>query len=352
MKNIINLSILLILPVILNAQIALTHSNNAILAGDSSKYSEISFIEPGIPGADRIWDFSNLQFTGKTPVSKAMTQAANKPDGFNDYNLVLNDNGYEYYLSVDENGYQEKGYVNKDNKMSMIYTDPINKMRFPLKFGDTYSDPFSGVAWYDERNRIDLTGDYTVEADAFGTLILPDRLLKDVLRVKTVRKGLQIGVCGSLVSNVTKYFWYARGYKYPVLSTSELQLTQGGNQPTYTRSAFLNLNQTNAGNSIGGINNSDDQNKKEGISVIMFPNPFSEKITYNYFLRKSLSVSVELYDITGSNRLLIIKNQSQTEGLHTGDLDGIALGLTPGVYYVRFTFDKQVVVRKIVKINS
>jgi len=175
-------------------------------------------------------------------------------------------------------------------------------------------------------------------------------MLNNVLRVKTIRKGLQVGVCGSTVSNITKYFWYAPGYRYPVISTNEIILTQGGNQPTSARSAFLNLNQVSAGNSIAGTKNPDNQNVNDEVSVIMFPNPFSEKITYNYFLRKPLGVSVELYDMTGSNRIRLIKNQSQTEGLHTGDLDGVRLGLTPGVYYVRFTFDKQVVVHKIVKI--
>jgi len=54
--------------------------------------------------------------------------------------------------------------------------------------------------------------------------------------------------------------------------------------------------------------------------------------------------------MSGKISMRLVKNQVQAEGLHTGEIDGVQLGLAPGVYYIRFTFDKQVVVNKIVKI--
>jgi hypothetical protein len=54
--------------------------------------------------------------------------------------------------------------------------------------------------------------------------------------------------------------------------------------------------------------------------------------------------------MSGKFNLKVEKKQVQPEGLHTGNINATIMGLTPGVYYLRFTLDKQVVVSKIVKI--
>ena len=157
-------------------------------------------------------------------------------------------------------------------------------------------------------------------------------------------------MCGSTVSNSVKYSWYAPGMRYPVMVISTMEYQSSGQVPTTTKAASVNLEQRSENDALTGTTEPQSQVEKSDVSVILFPNPFSEKITYNYFLRKQLPVSIELFDMTGNSRMQLIKNQVQTEGLHTGDLDGTVNGLTPGIYYFRFTFDKQVVVSKIVKI--
>ena len=138
--------------------------------------------------------------------------------------------------------------------------------------------------------------------------------------------------------------------RYPVLSISTLSYQSGGQIPTVTNTASVNLDQLKETGTVAGNVDPQIQEDKSDIAVILYPNPFSEKISYHYFLRKQIPVSIGLYDMTGKNRLQLVKNQVQAEGLHTGDLDGTVAGLTPGVYYLRFTFDKKVVISKIVKI--
>lgn len=350
MKKIILSSLFLAMSAGLMAQPALTHRNNALIDGDQNVYREIKNVEPGSAGANQIWDFSKIQFTGDKHESNIQSTPSRNLSGISEYNLLLNDNGYEYFYNFSENGFEEKGFINIEKELTLVYSDPVVKMKYPFAFSEQFKDTYVGVATYKEGTRIDVSGDYTVEADAFGTLIFPDRVVKNALRIKITRNGLDRNMCGSTVSTSVRYLWYAGGMRYPVLNITNMEYQASGQVPTVTKTAFVNLEQSDASTTIAGSEEPQIQVEKSDVSVILFPNPFSEKITYNYFLRNQIPVSIELFDMTGNNRLQLVKNQIQTEGLHTGDLDGLTIGLTPGIYYLRFTFDKQVVVSKIVKI--
>ena len=350
MKNIILTSILSIMSLGLFAQTSLTYKNNALIPGDSYGSREIKYVDPGTSGPNQIWDFSKIQYSGKSPVISVQSAPSQKFAGSSEYNLVFNDCGFEYLYNSDENGIEEKGYVNKESKVTLVYSEPVVKMKYPFFYGQQFSNPYKGVSWYNEKSKTDLSGDFTVVADAFGTLILPDLVIKNVLRLKTIKKGVQINMCGSTQTNTVRYFWYAPGYRYPVLSISTIENRYRGQEPVVTTSAFENLQQPHSSGSIAGTNDSQNQVENGDVSVIIFPNPFNEKLTYNYFLRKQLPVSIEFYDMSGKYDIRILKNQLQSDGLHSGELNGMKLGLIPGVYYIRFTFDKQVVISKIVKI--
>ncbi|MCX6307245.1 MAG: T9SS type A sorting domain-containing protein [Bacteroidetes bacterium] len=330
-------------------QITLNFRDNGLLPGDSSRTHEITNVAPGNPGENQVWDFSAIHYTGKTTFSGVKEDPALKAAGAGEKSLVLSEDGYDFTYISGENGYEETGYVNTAKMMTMGYTDPIVKMKYPLAYGQQFSDPFTGVAFYNGKSRIDLSGTYTVKADGYGTLVLPDRLIKNTLRIKVDKQSLQIGVCGSTQSHLEKYYWFAPGYRYPVLMVSTTENRYGAKEPVVVTSAWVNLGQQAAGAFAAGT----DPNIQAGTgenSVVVYPNPFTEQVTYNYLLRKQVPVSVELYDMSGKFNLRVEKRQMQSEGLHTGTIRAASLGLTPGVYYLRFTLDKQVIVDKIVKI--
>ena len=350
MKKIIFSSVFLVLSMSLLAQNSLSYKSNALLTGDVNVYREIQFVDQGNAGANQIWDFSKIQFTGKSPVSNIQSVASKNLNGVGEYNLLLNDGGYEYFFNFNENGFDEKGFINNEKELTLVYSDPIVKMKYPFSFGEQFSDTYTGIAYYKELTRIDISGDYTVAADAFGTLIFPDRVIKNALRLKISRNGSDQYMCGSSQSNSTRYLWYAPGMRYPVINIGVMEYQSSGDVPKVTKTAYVNLDQRYESNTFTGSEEPQNKVDKSDVSVILFPNPFGEKLTYNYFLRKQLPVSIELFDMTGNSRFQIIKTEMQSEGLQTGELDGVGRGLTPGIYYIRFTFDKMVVISKIVKI--
>ena len=356
MKTILIASVLIILSVGLQAQTTLTYANNALIIGDSFNFQEIQFPDPGSAGPNQIWDFSKIQFTGKSPVGTLQTPAIPKMDGVADYNLSLLENGYDYFMNSTETGLEELGYENTDLKIILKYSDPVLKIQYPFSYGAQFTDHFIGVANAAEVNKIDFFGDNTVSADGYGTLILPDRVIENSLRVKSVKTGLQVNMCGTADVNIVKYNWYAAGYRYPLLS-----LTTTENRPSIgaiqiIKTAYSNTQQPNksitiSGNkAVAGATVPASKNLKSDVAVTISPNPFTDKLNFSYFLNEPLKVSIELYSMGGKNISWLVKDQVQPVGIQTGELIAAMYNLTSGDYFIRFTFDKQVVIEKVVKL--
>ena len=356
MKTIFTFSVLIFFSFQLRAQTILTYSENGLIIGDSYNFQEIQFPDPGNAGPNQIWDFSKIQFTGKNPVSTLQSPTIPKLDGVGDYNLSLSENGYDYFMNCTQSDLEELGYTNSDLKMTLRYSDPVVKMKYPFSYGSQFTDHFIGVATYSETNTIDFFGDHTVSADASGTLILPDRIVDNTLRVKSVKTGLQINMCGTANVNIVKYSWYAAGYRYPLLTLTTVENHPSVGSPQITKTAYLNNQQPTKkgiipGNTLAsGLTDQAKLTGKPDISVSLSPNPFSDKLTYNYFLNEPVNVSIELYNMSGKNISWLVKDQLQSVGSQTGELNSSMYGLVSGVYFIRFTFDKQVVIQKIVKI--
>lgn len=356
MKTMLFTSVFMFMSFGLFAQTSLTQANNALVTGDSNALREIQFTDPGNAGINQLWDFSQIDYTGNNPASTIHAVPSPSAEGAGVYNLFLNENGYDYFMNSSGNRLEEWGYENKELKLILKYSDPVLKMKYPFSYGEYFSDHFIGVARYNETSIIDFFGDCTVNADAWGTLVLPDRVIRNALRVKSVKKGLQINMCGTTDVRIVKYQWYASGYRYPVLNMNIVENSSNGAAPVVTKTAFMNTSQMEERSSNLGADtqaNTNDQVKPveyQNVSVIVSPNPFPVNLTYNYLLTEPMDVSVELYDLSGKYSGWMVKNQLQAEGLHTGELDAVTYNLAPGTYFMRFTFGKQVVIRKIVKI--
>ncbi len=346
--------ILFFIPVGIMAQTSLTYSNNALRTEDKNEYREIRFVDPGGSGPGQVWNYPDLQFTGNDPVSTINSPSLPKMSGVRDYNLLLSDNGYDYFMNLTTVGLEEKGYWNAGLKLSLIYADPVLKMKYPFSFGDQFTDHFDGTAWYGQASAIQFSGDCAVSADAHGKLILMDQVIDGVLRVKSVKKGLQINTCGTTDVNIVKYSWYASGYRYPVMNVNIVETSSNGGKPVITQTAYVNTSQEVAKRgSIAVIGSAPAPTKtpaETNIKVLVSPNPFVDNLTYSYVLPESMVVSIDIYDLAGKYNGWLVINQKQVAGLQNGELSAATYGLTPGVYFIRFTFENQVEIFKVIKL--
>lgn len=339
------LLVLLFITFDLFSQVVLSYRNNAPLLGDTLITQEFDFVSPGNAGPNQVWDFSGIHFTGEKNVSFLSQKPGLSIDAMNDFTSILNDKGYEYYYKMDENSSEIVGLINKD--LSLVFSDPLLKMKYPFLYGSDFTDEFSATGVNKYKSGIAISGDYSVSADAYGTIILHDRIIKDALRIKVVENKIQINPCNVYQITTTGYYWFAPSARYPLLGLSTREVKNNGQNPEVTHTTFMNPQMCDSGILLAGSGH-DDLDAGD-VSLILYPNPFIENLYYNYFLRKQLPVSVELVDVTGKTIVSITKDQIQAEGYHTGDLEASKYDLKMGVYYFRFTFGDKVLVSKVVK---
>jgi hypothetical protein len=347
MKRIIILLHSLFFGLMVFSQVSLTSVNNAPVPGDSNSYIKIPWVDPGGAGPDQVWDFSGISMTGEKLVSKINSPAPEKEKVAVDYTIIVSEPGSEFFCRLNGDQFMEVGGMK--NEYSITYSDPVVRMIYPLSFGNHFTDNFAGEGSVRKVKKVDFTGVYSVTADAFGTLILPDRAFLDVLRVRTESDGLEINQCNTVEVKIVHYIWYAPGRRYPVLNVSTTERRVSGKDAGTTKTALLWTGST--GSTPEGKGQPEGlANTDGGPVVVAYPNPFGDNLNYYYFLRKPVPLAITMTDVTGRTSAVLMKQQMQGEGLHTGSIDPAEFSLTPGIYYLRFVFDQQVVVKKVIKL--
>jgi hypothetical protein len=326
------------------SQTLLTFRNNGLVQGDSIVTSEIEYFLPGNPGPNQVWDFTGIKFTGVTRISYSPAGSVQYSLGGVDYNFILKEDGRDYLLSVSDTSYTEKGFITENT--SIIYSDPIVRLKFPFGFGDGFTDKYLADAVYNKNTVIPVAGDYTVTADATGTLILPGLIIKDALRLHIVKNAFQVNPCSITESKIERYNWYAPGARYPVLSTGVAEHRTTSKEPQRIESAFLNPQQAGfhlvTSESVYNPHIAD-------YSLVTYPNPFTDVLNYVYLLRKPMNVTIELLDVTGKEVVVIENKSSKPDGLQSGEINALTHRLPMGVYNIRFTFGNETILSKVVK---
>ena len=109
----------------------------------------------------------------------------------------------------------------------ITYNKPVLKQVYPFHYGDSVSAPFSGIGLYCGDHIYTEEGVSSIRADAYGTIVLFEDTIKNVLRIYTVKTtskrmdidnlALDTAKCNLEIEE--KYEWYARGYRYPLFET-------------------------------------------------------------------------------------------------------------------------------------
>lgn len=305
------------------SQVSIQYSVHAIKAGIDNPMSYCTYVEPGQSGANVTWDFSALKFEKPFTGFVKNSQLSGNQGLFPKANTELAEFDSRFYFDVNENQTDQYGYISADGKTKEIYSVPFVKMKYPFNYGDAYSGVFNGVYESSDNLNGDISGTYSVEADAYGSLLLPGNVkYENVLRIKTTKTYTMIFSNSSQDILVSTFRWYNNVYKYPLLVLTEYITKTGGgenigHQAAYNSNAF---NTKVAGDNSGILG---------GISL--YPNPVRNSLIFKADFLNAGNLQFEICDVSGK-QIRSFNRQITESGACEFDISSEIADLKPAIY--------------------
>jgi hypothetical protein len=268
------------------AQPTLTSSGINPVVGDQINNVSGSYVSPGNSGAAQTWDLSTMTTGTPAPTTfitpSSTPYAASFPTANVGYTVS---NSYLFY-KTSSTAWKNAGSVSSNNVI-LAYTDMEDLLRFPFNFNDTYTDPWAttftngGATFY-------RTGNTTVTADSYGTLITPSGTYSNVLRVHFVEDYQDSADVGGFPYIITyyndEYMWYLNGNHNPVAVVYDLAVN--GSSALQTGFYMTGVMAVPENTAL--------------ISYALFPNPVTDNLNVNISVRENKNALVSLYNSLGA----------------------------------------------------
>lgn len=318
----------------INAQVTLTKAANEPVLGDLEMfhYFDSTAVLNNSTGANQMWNFSALT-TGTLTETKTYTTVASTPSAaaFSNATIANDDgqSGYTYAKSVG-NQFELVGIV--DPNITLNFTNTAVAAVWPISFGYTNSDTFSGSAASGTMTGA-AGGSMTSNAVGNGTLTLPGGLMfNNVLQMKnmqTINLSLMMGIISATI-NTVEYSYYVPTQKFPVLSIS--YSSTSGSFTDYSVDIKINSNVVTG---IKQLNNE--------VLVNLFPNPTKNNFNVNIINPLNENCTVHLFDIYGKQ----LKTESLGNNSSISKLIDVS-DLAQGIYFVKTTLGNKTTTQKII----
>lgn len=326
---------LLVSTAALVAQPVLREASHGVLPGYPNPMILTKADAPGDAGRGVVWDFSAIPQLGPFQ-GEVLEPSLLAPEvAFATANSCLVEDDLQAFMQSSRKELKVLGLRVQNNGYTNFYreySDPVIKMKYPFRYGNSYAGVTQGAEYYGGRHVYDIDYDYTVKADGSGKLILPGSTLEDVLRVVTTVKVTYHRGNYTSESTISTYRWYVKSHRYPVLSLifshnadGTLRCVKAAYNPVVEPAALLAQEEVNAEN---------QENKEVLAKINARPNPFTESITVDYTLQENARVIVALYNLQGFLvKTLYQGMQPAGEFQHT--FTNEVQGFPAGVYVLR-----------------
>lgn len=169
-------------------------------------------------GEDVLWDFSDNILSGSSTKIWLQKDTLGR-------HVVLSDHDITYFRLGNDSLFE----VGRESPLSKAdFCQPMLYMHFPLAYGDSISSLFMTEGSYCGDHPFRERGMSTIIADAAGRIAINEDTIPNVIRVYTLKS---YSICMDIDSSALdtarltqvieeRYDWYARGYRYPVFTTT------------------------------------------------------------------------------------------------------------------------------------
>jgi hypothetical protein len=297
---------------------------------------DASTVSPGPGGAAQIWDFSGVTPEGGGATTVIDPSAAPNAADYPQVNRVLQQDTNYFYYEATASVFQLYGFLVAGSQA--IYTDPDEHLTFPITFGDKNTDRFEGTLDVDIDGfgtvRSHRYGTTTIEADGYGTLILPNGTYTNVLRVHLLSEqtdSIRFLFFDSIIhTTIEMHQWWVAGEHVPVMSITET-VTDFQPDPIFL-GAYMD-----ATLGLPGL--------AENQSVTLFPTITDGTVQLRYRLTGAETVDLKLFDVSGQEIRPVLQGTfaggNHTETINLSDL-------VPGIYFFGGTIGDEVVHERLV----
>lgn len=177
-----------------------------------------------------VWDFSHSAVSSDYRISRWRN--------FGDSVLVRIENGSQWIYNIRHDSIFLESHENKLMSLSDSVSPLIGYST--LSLSDGISSPFYFKGKYSGENALTLTGQYSVEAHTYGTLILPDDTLNNVLLTRHINDGvLTVSDTRNNMEHSYKDVnllhrryetlqWWSENYRHPLLEAQIVSYFNGG----------------------------------------------------------------------------------------------------------------------------
>ncbi len=175
-------------------------------------------------GKNITWDYSDLKKSDETTTQwivspKGIKEAVDYPEA----TLVEKySNGKYVFLKADENKTYLLGFVDEKSKVQIKYPQPVLIANRPFSYNQKITESYTTTYTV---NGMDFSGKGTViiEADGFGTLILPNKTYANTLRIKITQNQSDILKQYSSTNDLTlvTYVWFDTNHTSALLKMTE-----------------------------------------------------------------------------------------------------------------------------------
>ena len=338
--------LLLMMPMMLmtlSAQTVLTYATHGMQEGDVLALTGLTDFKIGIGngGENQVWDFSNAKITGNI---QTIEYNAN-PDAGKSFACLM-DKKSTVFHSVSN---KEKLYYGlRSNNAKVEFEQPIKELTFPFQYQSQISGEMKGtytILASGKKETID--GNYSVTADGWGTIILPNRVtLHNVLRVVYVKDYAQ--TMGNMQYHITvkHYLYFAAESRYAVLQAREVK---------HSCNCGCNSNEMTACYNADVVpfvqnNKTQPQNLPEiasGFNYTLYPNPVKTELRVDYkILDENAKITISIIDLAGKKLKSII---SKKQELGSYSIANNIANLPNGTYVLEIQVNDKVYTETFIK---
>lgn len=313
--------------------------------------ADSSTAQPGSPGANQTWDFSDL--SSSTPSTRyeyftpANTPYANE---FPTATLATKHDDASNTPSPAIYTYFQKGenqlLLLGSRRVSLrgVYPDPDVQIQYPLNYGENYEDTYyrtlTNLTVPDYPGH--LTGTRMVEYDAYGTLITPLDTFHNTMRIRTTVVQVDstthyYGHQNIIYKSSTTYDWIVPYQPGPLVSISYANITSIYRVPNFGDLIDVSPKiKTVYYISAGSVSALSTPKTLEGLSTLSIgPNPTTDQLTLRFNIERAALLQIRLTDPSGRTLRMQKLNAGMGKNMETlfvGDLPTGAyfLSLTDG----------------------